>query len=59
MVLEKLLIHRLPYLNNILQSSSFVYYICCHVVVHKLGVNKLISIRDYEKNPHTYFCNIT
>ena len=31
-----------------------MYYICCGIVTHELGVNKLIHIRDYEKIPCTF-----
>ena len=40
-----------------------MYSICCHVVAHELdvnkpasvmNVNKLISMRGYEKAPHTF-----
>ena len=59
MVLEKVLVHRLAYVGNILYLFLNCYYISCHVVAHQLDVNNLISISDYEKTLHTYCCNIT
>ena len=52
-VLEKVLVHS-PALIIIFCTYSFIVcYICCHVAAYELDLNKLISMRDYEKTSPT------